>query len=320
MLSRVADSLFWMARYLERAEHAALAVEAHLNLSLGREAGHDDGWRLLREALSCPAGEGEEDTDPYAGTYAIAFDTVHPGSIRSNITAARESARQVREQVSTEMFMQLNALYFRVQQTRLEDIWNGEPFEFFRSIHNGSHLFHGITDAGVSHDQGWFFIQLGRYLERAQCMTRMLKVYLHDTKASGQRRAFEADRYLSRVGLLRACSAYEPYLRRYRHGLRSRDIARFLLLDDNFPRSVRFSADRIQGAVHAITRDTGHAHTAALERLAGRLRGQLEFAEISEVLDHGLGGFIDQLLETSNEIGAQVYRAYIGYPITEFAS
>lgn len=319
MLSRVADSLYWMSRYLERAEHAARLIDVNLHLMLDQSLGSSSQrWGRLIESLNC-SSEDVGDIDPadaYAAVRALAFDTENPNSIRSCIAAARENARHVREQISTEMFEQLNALYFQVRQTNLDDIWNFQPYEFFSSIRQGSHLFHGITDSTINHDQEWFFLQLGRYLERALCTATMLRTYARDERPSDES-GFEAGAYLKWVGLLKSSVAYESYLRAYRGGVQPTHIAEFLLLDVTFPRSVRYSADRILGALRSIGEFTGSGRAASVERLAGRLQSQLQYAQIDELINRGLATFLDDIESQCDSISNQVYRVFIGYPIEE---
>jgi uncharacterized alpha-E superfamily protein len=163
MLSRVADSLYWMSRYLERAEHTARLLSVGLNQTLDQTPqSAAPRWGRTLAALQTPLPSD----DPYTITRVLTFDAANPGSISSCIALARENARQVREQISSEMWEQLNRLYLRVKEANIAELWEGEPQEFFQAVKEGAHLFQGITDATMSHGEGWHFIEVGRYLER----------------------------------------------------------------------------------------------------------------------------------------------------------
>ena len=147
MLSRVADNLYWMSRYLERAEHTARLVDVHLDLALDQSGGHIPGarWERLSTALHVPPKEDLK-LEEYSMTQRLAFDQSNLNSIVVCIANARENARQVREKISTEMWLQLNTLYLDIRRTSIDSIWNEQPHLFFMSIKNGAHLFQGITD------------------------------------------------------------------------------------------------------------------------------------------------------------------------------
>jgi uncharacterized alpha-E superfamily protein len=304
-----------MSRYLERAEHGARLIDVNIDLMLDQTSVASElRWGRLLSSLECRS-ECDAD-DAYGCVNALTFDTENSNSIRSCIASARENARHVREQVSSEMFEQLNALYFLVRQTNLDDIWNQQPHEFFSSIRQGAHLLYGITDATINHDQEWFFIQLGRHLERVAATARMLRIYLDD-EGPGDETGFEARAYLKWVGLLKSCVAYESYLRAYRGGIQPITIAEFLLLDQTFPGSVRYAADRLVGALEAIGNFTGSNRSEPVRRLAGRLRAQLQYAQIEELMSGGFNAFLQDIENQCNAINTTIYRVFISYPIAE---
>src|SRR6185436_2078178 len=156
MLSRVADNLYWMSRYLERSEHTARLVDVHLNLSLdqSRRMPADQRWDRLLDSLHVKRPENGI-RDEYTATHLLAFDIENSNSIVSCIANARENARQVREKISSEMWMQLNRLYLDLRRTHIDHIWDEQPHEFFRAVKDGAHLFQGITDSTMVHDEGW---------------------------------------------------------------------------------------------------------------------------------------------------------------------
>src|SRR5215216_6170373 len=180
MLSRVADSLYWTSRYLERAEHTARLVDIGLNLMLDQSAAAvERRWGRLLDSLHAPP-RLTGSSDAYRIAEAMTFDPANETSIVACIAAARENLRQVREQISSEMWEQLNRLFLQVKETRLDEIWRVTTHEFFRSVKEGSHLFQGITDATMNHGEGWQFIQVGRYIERAAATSTLLDVYTNE--------------------------------------------------------------------------------------------------------------------------------------------
>ena len=178
MLSRVADAIHWISRYVERAENLARFVDVTLNLTLDQPVGIEEQWAPLVNAT----GDEEQFWERYSSATAdtviqfLAFDEDYPNSISSCLKAARENARSVREAISSEMWEQLNSFYHMVCDADLKQVVKDSPSEFFAAIQNGSHLFNGITDATMSHGVGWNFANLGRLLERADKTSRLLDV------------------------------------------------------------------------------------------------------------------------------------------------
>ena len=174
MLSRVADSLYWMSRYLERAEHTARLIDVDLQLRLDQspEAGAGRWLRLLQASQVPPPEDGKVDAE--ALTHVLTLDRTNPSSILSCVAAARENLRQVREQCSTEMWEQLNRLYLQVNSTAASEAWLLHSYVFFRAVREGAHLFQGVTDSTMSHGEGWQYIQLGRFVERTDELARLI--------------------------------------------------------------------------------------------------------------------------------------------------
>ncbi|RRR68054.1 MAG: alpha-E domain-containing protein, partial [Candidatus Viridilinea halotolerans] len=177
MLSRVADCLYWMSRYLERTEHTARLLSVGLTQTLGQNpAAAQPRWARILNALHSPTLLKLE-ADAYAITENLTFDADNESSLVACIALARENARQVREQISSEMWEHLNRLYLRMCTSSAEEIWQEGPIEFLQSVKEGAHLFQGITDATMSHDEGWYFIQVGRYIERTDATAMLLDTH-----------------------------------------------------------------------------------------------------------------------------------------------
>ena len=314
MLSRVADSLYWMSRYLERAEHTARLVDVNLTQMLDQtpEAA-GQRWERLVAGLQVEMPK-ERTGDAYRIAQAITFEPDNASSIVACIATARENARQVREQISTEMWEQLNRLYLRVRQSSMDAVWSAEPHEFFHAVKEGSHLFQGLTDATMSHGEGWQFIQIGRSIERAQSTAAALDVNFQALQAAQATMTDESD-YLEWVALLKSFSAFEAYCQVYTADVQQTKIAEFVLLNEEFPRSVRFAADTVEAALQAISRTTGSRGAARAERLAGRLRAALSFAQVEEIMADNFHAYLDNIQRQCAQIHLAIHQVYIAYPI-----
>lgn len=311
MLSRVADSLYWLSRYLERAEHTARLLDVNLNLMLDQSApASQQRLKRMLTALHYSFAANSE-IDIYEITQALTFDVTNRNSIVACINSARENARPVREQISSEMWEQLNQLFLNIKGATIRTIWNAQPWEFFRSIKEGSQLFQGLTDSTMNHGEGWHFLELGRFLERANAVTTWLDVHF----AAFQQSVGAAEEYLDWLGLLKSCTAFESYCKVYTADLRPQWIAEFLLLNPEFPHSVRFSVDMVQHALATVAEATDTPKSGRVNRLAGRLKATLNFAQIDEIMAGGLHPYFEDLEHQFNQLHAAIYQTFVTYPI-----
>jgi uncharacterized alpha-E superfamily protein len=317
MLSRVADSLYWMSRYLERAEHTARLVNVNLYLTLDRApvdaARH---WGRLLAGLRMPPSM-PSDTDLAAHATGQVLDLANRDSIAASIAAARENARQVREQISSEMWQQINRLFLSVRRDAPDPGWTGRTHDFLMSVIEGVHLFQGVTNATMTHGEGWHFIELGRYVERAGATAALLEVHYSDPP--GPATTGVGGEYVEWVGLLRSCCAFEAYCRQYTADLRSDRIAEFLILSAQFPRSVRYSARHIQASLQTIAQLTGRGPGRA-ERLAGRLLASLDYGQVDEIMSGNLLEYLQSIVRQAGQIGAAVHQQYVSYPVNQALS
>jgi uncharacterized alpha-E superfamily protein len=314
MLSRVADRLYWMSRYLERAEHTARVINVNLNLMLDESPEvAARRWDRLRLSLQAPPLAADSN-DAHQITELMTFDQDNRSSIFSCIAMARDNLRHVREQISSEMWEQLNRLFHQIRANRIADLWNVGPHEFFRSVTEGMHLFQGITDSTMTHGEGWQFIQVGRYIERICATAVLLDVHFKDFFDS-RTGSVEAASYLDWVGLLKSCTAFEAYCKAYTAELAPERIAEFLLLNSEFPRSVRFAAETMQNAFEAIAATAVTRKPVRLNRLAGRLRASLDFGQIDEIMDGGLPAYLSNIQSQAVQIHNAIQQTYIAYPI-----
>jgi uncharacterized alpha-E superfamily protein len=318
-LSRVADTLYWIARCLERAEHSARLLDLHLHLLLDQTpVSAELRWERLLLSLHIPVPPSGK-MEAYSITNLITFDTANNNSIASCVAAARENARNVREQISSEMWEQVNRLYFQVRQTHIDNLWNDQPHEFLRTVKEGVHLFQGITDSTMNNGEGWQFIQLGRFIERAETIAKLLDTHYSSYPDIPLHNTIIQD-FLEWVGLLKSCTAYEAYCKVYMADLRPDCIAEFLLLNAEFPHSVRFSVDGIYSALHAIAQSTESKRSKHVNRLAGRLRAALDYGAVDEILANGLNGYLEDIQQQCGKIHNAIYSAYLTYPADEFVS
>jgi len=308
MLSRVADNLYWMSRYLERAEHTARVMGVQLNLMLEQDPRTSSRrWLRTLGALgnSTPVAANQ---DPFAPAQIYALRQITGG-----IASARENARQVREQISSEMWEHLNRLFHEVKRIESAGFWTRQPLDFVSTILESSHLFQGVTDSTMNHGEGWQFIQVGRFIERAAATARLLDLYFREFRESlGE--AMDSVVHMEWIGLLRSCTAFEAYCKVYTADLRPERVAEFLLLNAEFPHSVRFAADSVQRSLDAINEVASSKRSARVAKMAGRFRAGLIFTPLEEIVT-GLAEFFADIQKQCARIHSAIYEVYIAYPI-----
>src|SRR5438552_14746553 len=315
MLSRVADSLYWMSRYIERAENNARIAEVNLQLILDltnqRDADPQQQWDPIISSL--------EENELFASLYEVpsgqavvdfvSLQKKNPNSIFSCLSRARENARTTREQISSEMWEQINKLYLFVKSDSAKKLVRTSPYEFFKRIITASHLFQGITDATMTHAEGWDFIRIGKLLERADCTSRILDVKYHILLPSGEKVGGNVDT-IQWMSVLRSCSALEAYCKIYVGQVAPWRVAEFIITHPAFPRSIRFSVDYFDAALHQIfgSDETKYANEA--ERLSGRLRSDLDYVRIGDIFKFGLHEYLEQIQERLVEISNAMHATY----------
>jgi uncharacterized alpha-E superfamily protein len=313
MLSRVADSLCWMSRYLERAEHIARVVNVNLNLTLDRApADAARHWGRLLTSLPDPPPWAAR--PPIDTAERATVDLANRESIAACVGAARENARQVREEVSSEMWEEINRLFLEVRRPAPDVEWTAGTHEFLTSTISGVHQFQGVTDATMTHGEGWHFMELGRYLERVSATAALLEVQYRECEWSADQ-APGVSEFVEWVGLLKSCCAFEAYCRHYTADVRPRRIAEFLVLHADFPRSIHHAAGRIHTSLRALGGMTGRVNGRA-DRLAGRLCASLDYGQMDEIIGD-LPGYLRDVVRQSTEINAAIHQQYVAYPIDQ---
>jgi uncharacterized alpha-E superfamily protein len=314
MLSRVADSLYWMARYLERAENTARQLDVTLSLMLDPGgASAEARWSRLIAALGIPPGfEYTGDTEGMAR--ALIFDRANRASVTYCIHAARENARQIREELSTEQWQRLNRLYHHINSPAAEHQFHAGMGDLLATIADGLNLFKGVTDTTMIHGQGWQFIRLGRYLERAYATATLLEVSqsdlgsVPDPENSGYR-------YLEQVGLLRCCTAFEAYCQVYTADISADRILEFLLLNRQFPHSIRYVVENMLQGVQAVQQSGGRRPPDELLSCVGRLNAMLGYTTVGEVLRGNPAAFLHSIRQQCMLIHDLIYRHFVHYSI-----
>ena len=321
MLSRVADSLYWMSRYLERAEHTTRLLDVNLNLMLDEPpTSADRRWQRVLQALGSPKGV-EWQGDAIALVRTLTFDANTRTSVLACIISARENARHVREQISTEMWQKLNSLYLQVTRPEMQSDMhalalrqNEGPTEFLGQVMEAVHQFQGVTDSTMSHGEGWQFIQVGRYMERASATAMLLEAYQPELWAAHDALP-DSNEYLEWMGLLRSATAFEAYCKVYTADLAPDWILEFLLLDQDFPHSLRFSIDAMEHALEAVQDVSGGTRSDKLGRIAGRLRATLSYSSVEEIMDTGVIHYLRDIQVQCREIHVAIYELYVDYSI-----
>ncbi|MFC5863595.1 alpha-E domain-containing protein [Acidicapsa dinghuensis] len=314
MLSRVADSLYWMSRYLERSENTVRQLDVTLSLLLDTSSTTaETRWLRLLAALGNPPGLTWTG-DPDELTRTLIFDPVQPSSVTSCINLARENARQVREEISSEQWQRVNRLYHHIRSPQAQNQFRSNMNDFLATIIDGIHLFKGVSDTTMIHGEGWQFIRLGRYLERAYATATLLEVY-QESLLNLPEREHSGYQYLELVGLLRCCTSFEAYCQVYTADLTPDRILEFLVLNRDFPHALRYSIDGVRQSLDAIQRTGGRRPPEELLATAGRLHSMLRYTTIEEILDGSPGRFLHSIREQCLRIHELIYRYYIHYSI-----
>jgi len=309
MLARVADSLYWIGRYVERAEHMCRLSDVMLTATLDRS---EAATQVARIALTAVGDvDARKAKNPYEAALALVLDREDAGSVTSSLALARENARQVRDQITTETWERLNLIHLRMSDPDAGRAFADGSQAFLHETIADLHLFKGAADSTMSHGEGWRFLLLGVYLERAQLIGSLLEVCFGD----GRKKPISD--HFALTSLLRMTCALEPYLRVYTADMQPRFILEFLLLDEDFPRSIRFCTARIEEHLAHLSRHVEAAGHAGPDRLAGRLKARLEYADMDEVHAQGASAFVASVLDECATIHRALYEAFVAYPLEQ---
>ena len=319
MLSRVAESVYWMNRQIERAENVARSVETALDLALEGTISHGRLWN----ALVCAFGDEADFWERHAAADQasvisfLAFDPANANSIASCLHAARENARTVRDMISSPMWEEINKVHLYVQSAAQRYGGWLHPREFLDELKRSSQLITGVADATMSHGEGWHFGRLGRLVERADKTSRVLDVEHYFKPAAfapkngvvaGELPGADAVQWSA---VLESASAIEMYRKQY-GAVSRRNVAEFLVFDRFFPRAMHFCLIKAEESLLAITGGSKGAYTNPAEQQLGRLRAKLDYGAIDEVLagTGGLHGFVDGFQQRLNRASEAIHDTF----------
>jgi uncharacterized alpha-E superfamily protein len=297
LLSRVADSVYWMARYIERAENVARFIDVNLHLQLDLPLAPANQWEPLIETT----GDMAEFTKKYGNVSEcnviqfLVFDEENHNSIFSCVRAARENARSVRETISSEMWEQVNSIYLQIQMQRT-NLNQVSLSEVLHGLRMACHMFQGITDATMSHNEAWHFVRLGRMIERAEKTSRILDVKYFILLPSTRTVDTPYD------DLHWSVSGFEMYRKKYGR-IFPRNIVEHLIMDREFPRAIRFCIIRANESLHAITGTSLASSEALSEQLMKSLTDELNTATVDMIIRGGLHEYLDRLQTKMNAVG-----------------
>lgn len=305
MLARVADSLYWLGRYVERAEHISRLSSVMLNATLDRTDAGEQAAAIALAAIT----ESHPNSAPnaVAAAHDLTMGREEHGSVLVSISRARENARQVRDQITTETWERLNLLWLRVVGDGAEEAFADDAASFLHDIIADLHLFKGAADATMSHGEGWRFLTLGVYIERAQLISHLLEVCFGD-----QERPPITD-HIAQMNVLKMGCALEPYLRVYTADIQLKYILDFLLFDQDFPRSIRFCTQKLEETLVDLC-DVRH-DTAEPLRLAGRLNARLRYADVDEIEEIGASALLKTVTSECERIHEALYETFVAYPL-----
>ncbi len=317
MLSRVAENLYWTCRYIERAENVARLLDDsfHLELDSSSLAASGDRSGPVESVLTILACQDSFLRRHKAGGRQavlrfLTFDRDHHHSIVAMLGRARENARGTQETLSAEAWGQINRLYLYLNGPRARRRFRSSPSRFFEGVKRSCILFSGIVESTLPRTEVYHFLQLGRYLERVNQISRILEVKLHGLREDGPI-AESTLRIVYWSSLLQSCSAYEAYIRKYHDKIDPEGVVRYLVLDPDFPRSMRFGVARCCESLKEISgEDDDEICTTEGARLLGRLDSELRFLDTDEIFHQGLDHFLKHIQQTCNRVGDEIHQAY----------
>jgi uncharacterized alpha-E superfamily protein len=295
VLSRIAEALYWTGRYTERAEDTARLLDVAQRAAL--EGGDLGGSETLAALLG---------GHPVSGSLAdvinhYCLNRAAPESLASCVRQARENARTIRDAVTSEMWESLNTWHLQVAATSPKELVGGGAHTFLANQRTRAYLFTGSADASLPREEGWYWLMLGRWLERLSFTSRVLAARASTLESPSHPLAggTSGSAVYGWAVLLRALSAYEAFRGAHRAGLSPERVVEFLLLDRDFPRSARHAAMQVEDAlVQVADEEVG----ASARRIAGRLRSMLDYCQVEDVLDEGLAQFVNRVADLTGEV------------------
>ena len=316
MLSRTADHLFWMSRYTERAENTARMLDVNYQTSLLPQSAAvaQVGWEgLLTISELMPSYRsryGQEEVKPRDVLDFMVRDENNPSSIVSCLRAARENARAVRGALTTELWETQNQTWLELTRMLKGKEFERDPGQFFEWVKFRSHLSRGVAIGTMLQDEAFHFYRMGTFLERADNTARLLDVKFHAVESDFFGAASELDQeydFYHWSAILRSVSGFEVYRKVYRDVIKPERVAELLILRPDMPRSLHASMNELVSNLAVVAND----HSSETERRAGKLRADLQYGRIDEILATGLHAFLTQFLDRVNELGGRISQDFL---------
>ncbi len=313
MLSRVADAIFWMSRYVERAENIARFIDVNQSLALGHA--HSQ-WSPLIYASGDQAPFKELHGDDYSRENVLTFlllNRDNPNSLIQCVNSARENARAVRGELTTAMWEAVNRFYLRVREAEQdpEGVLRN-PSALIQRAKRSSHQVIGVTAATLSHNEAWSFAQLGRLIERADKTSRILDVKYFTLLPNPAEVGSTLD-VVQWSALLESTSSLHMYRKRFGQ-ISPKNVAQFLILDRYFPRSIHFCVSHAEQCLRTISGSAPGFFTNTAEQLMGQLNSRLNYSSIDEIVSSGMHEFIDDFQRRLNDIGEAIFQTFFFVP------
>lgn len=318
MLSRVANTLYWMVRYVERADNLARLIDVNQHLLLDYEKLDSERLRGFWQPIILSTGDEEAFSKLYSETGSdevirfLTDDPRNPNSIASCIALARENARTVRDQLSDELWEELNALYLFSRSEEGSRLAKYDPQRYYENVRRSAVTFLGVAASTTSRNEAWEFMDLGRHLERADKTTRFLDVSSFlPSSDDGLESVSQETLHWSAV--LRSCGAMGAF-RASQREISAESVLDFLIYGKDFPRSVRYCIEKVDISLHLISGTPRGGFSNEAEREAGRLLAELNFGSTEDVFKKGLHDYLDELQGRFNHIGAEIFETYVLMP------
>lgn len=322
MLSRVANSLYWMSRYIERAENIARLLDVNLQLML--DFVNLDDQQLKEHWLPILRSAGDEETffkhyttaDSQSVTEFMTFREENPNSVVSCLMSARENARQIRDQISREMFETLNDCYLFLKSRSARDVWDSGAHEFYEQIKRYSHVFQGLTHSTFSRNEGYEFIEFAKYVERADKTSRILDLKYHILLPSVQDVGGAVDAAQWQA-VLRSASALEAYRRFHVADIVPMKVVEFLIFSETFPRSLRFCMEQVDLHLHLLAGTQSGQYRRPEEREFGKMLSDMNFLSMEDVTRIGLHEYLQNVQQVLDHIDDFIYQTFMYHPPTD---
>ncbi|MBF5040540.1 alpha-E domain-containing protein [Methylophilus sp. 13] len=310
MLSRTADHLYWMARYIERAENVARVLDVTYNMSLlpSDSSNEAELWDAVLEIAGI--------RDIYDSNYKelsatnvikhLVMDSQNPSSIYSSLRSARENARAVRVAMTTETWENMNTLWIEFGQYIKQDLTQSGLSEFCEWVKSRSHLFRGVCFGTMLRDEAFSFVRLGTFMERADNTARLLDVKYEYLMPMQEANDGAVD-YYEWSAVLRSVSAFQAYQKVYRDAIEPTKVSELLILREDMPRSLHACYAEIMPILRQVA---GSRHTEA-ERLAGQMHARLHYGRMLDILKDGVHHFLDEFILANRKLGEEIQRNFL---------